>query len=408
MYSLIQLKTTILLPLIALTVACLGLLPTARAQLPSPTPDGGYDNGNTAEGDFALQNLTTGAFNTALGNGALFSNKTGVQNTATGAGALLKNTASDNTASGAGALFNNTTGTNNTAVGLGALLSNIDANDNTAVGWAALASNTTGYDNTAVGDGALFSNTGGAAGAGSFNTAVGYRALFHNTGFSNTAVGWQALFNNTGADNTALGLGAGSGVTTANHVICIGAFVGGANTINSCYIGEIWNEPGGSQAVYVNSEGKLGYQVSSRRFKDQVKPMDRASEVIYSLEPVSFRYKPEIEPTRPLGFGLIAEDVEKVSRDLVSRGSDGKANSVRYDAVNAMLLNEFLKEHRKVNEQDHKIQEQEAKIAQLKSDFRAAVTQLTARLKEQGAQIQKASTQLQLSKPSVQAITDNP
>ena len=156
---------------------------------------------------------------------------------------------------------------------------------------------------------------------------------------------------------------------------------------NSCYIGNIWNQPGGSQAVYVNSEGKLGAQVSSRRFKDEIKPMEQTSEVIYGLKPVSFRYKPEIEPTRPVGFGLIAEDVEKISPDLVTRGGDGKVNSVRYDAVNAMLLNEFLKEHRR-NE------EREATIARQQKQIDA----LTASLKEQASQIQKVSAQVEASK----------
>ena len=169
-------------------------------------------------------------------------------------------------------------------------------------------------------------------------------------GSFNTAMGNQTLQGTTGSSNTALGNAAGGAVATADNVICIGAGVGGADVSNSCYIGNIWNQPGGSQAVYVNSEGKLGAQVSSRRFKDEIKPMEQTSEVIYGLKPVSFRYKPEIEPTRPVGFGLIAEDVEKISPDLVTRGSDGKVNSVRYDAVNAMLLNEFLKEHRKVKE----------------------------------------------------------
>jgi hypothetical protein len=160
-------------------------------------------------------------------------------------------------------------------------------------------------------------------------------------------MGNQTLQSNTsGSHNTALGSGAGNSVTTADNVIAIGT--AGANVSDSCYIGNIWNQPGGSQAVYVNSEGKLGAQVSSRRFKDEIKPMEQTSEVIYGLKPVSFRYKPEIEPTRPVGFGLIAEDVEKISADLVTRGGDGKVNSVRHDAVNAMLLNEFLKEHRKV------------------------------------------------------------
>ena len=166
---------------------------------------------------------------------------------------------------------------------------------------------------------------------------------------------------------------------------------------NSCYIGNIWNQSGGSQAVYVNSEGKLGALVSSRRFKDEIKPVEDDSKVLYGLKPVSFRYKPEIEPTRPLGFGLIAEDVEKVNPDLVTRGADGKANSVRYDAVNAMLLNEFLKEHRKVEN--------------LKNDFQATVAQqqkeiaaLTATVKEQAAQIQKVSAQLELNKPAPQTV----
>ena len=131
---------------------------------------------------------------------------------------------------------------------------------------------------------------------------------------------------------------------------------------DSCYIGNIWSQPGGSQAVYVDASGKLGAMVSSRRFKDEIKPMEKASEVIYQLKPVSFRYKPEIEPARPLGFGLIAEDVEKVNPDLVFPDKEGKPYSVRYEQVNAMLLNEFLKEHRKVEEQDCKVREQDARL----------------------------------------------
>jgi hypothetical protein len=186
-----------------------------------------------------------------------------------------------------------------------------------------------------------------------------------------------------------------------DHVIAIGT--AGANVSDSCYIGNIWNQPGGSQAVYVNSEGKLGAQVSSRRFKDEIKPMEQTSEVIYGLKPVSFRYKPEIEPTRPVGFGLIAEDVEKISADLVIRDKDGKVNTVRYDAVNAMLLNEFLKEHRKVEEQQGTIGQlksnaakQEATISELKKDMGV----LTAHLKEQASQIQKVSAQLAAASPS--------
>jgi hypothetical protein len=184
-----------------------------------------------------------------------------------------------------------------------------------------------------------------------------------------------------------LGNEAGNSVTTAIHVIAIGT--AGANVGDSCYIGNIWNQPGGSQAVYVNSEGKLGAQVSSRRFKDEIKPMEQTSEVIYGLKPVSFRYKPEIEPTRPVGFGLIAEDVEKISPALVTRDKEGKPYTVRYDQVNAMLLNEFLKEH--------------ATVQELKKEVAA----LNATVKERAAQIQRVSAQLEASKPAPQVVLNN-
>ena len=151
----------------------------------------------------------------------------------------------------------------------------------------------------------------------------------------------------------------------------------------------------------MNSDGKLGALVSSRRFKDEINPMDLASKIIYELRPVSFRYKREIEPTRPSGYGLISEEVEKVNADLVIRDRDGKANSVRYDAVNAMLLNEFLKEHKKVEQQsaqlqDHalKIQEQQSAIAELKSlvvQQQKGSELLNAQINAQAAQIEKLS-----------------
>jgi hypothetical protein len=222
---------------------------------------------------------------------------------------------------------------------------------------------------------ALFGNTDGYG-----NTAIGREALSVNTnGYENTAIGDRALSQNTeGIGNIALGVFAGLGVSTAFEVICIGA--DGANVSESCYIGNIWQQPGGTQPVYVNSEGKLGAQVSSRRFKEEIKPIADDSKAIYDLKPVSFRYNRQIEPTRPLGFGLIAEEVENVSADLVTRGSDGKAMSVRYDAVNAMLLNEFLKEHKTV-------QEQQREIDTLKTE-----------LNEQRALIQKVSGRIELSK----------
>src|SRR4029078_3051964 len=224
---------------------------------------------------------------------------------------------------------------NNTAVGYAALLSNTTGDTNTAVGSFALNSNDTGVFNTAIGYQALLINTGIA------NTASGYGALVNNTtGTTNTATGYLALYNNTtGNDNAALGYNACAGLTTGAGNVCIGAGVAGvAGESNTTRIRNIWGSPGGTQAVYVDADGRLGANTSSRRFKEEIKTMDKASEVIYSLKPVSFRYKSEIERTRPLSFGLIAEDVEQITADLVLHGKDGKVSTVRYEAVNAMLL----------------------------------------------------------------------
>jgi trimeric autotransporter adhesin len=348
--------------------------------------------GNTAMGFSALAANTTGGLNSAFGWSALASNIDGAFNTATGNRALQNNTSgSDNTANGYIALFINQ-GSGNTATGSHAMQLNSTGDNNTATGLLALYGNN-GDNNTAVGANALSNNS-----TGTRNSALGYEALLNNVnGFDNTAVGPFALLNSTGASNTAVGSAAGANVSTAGNVICIGAGIGGADVSNSCYIGNIWNQSGGSQAVYVNSQGKLGAQTSSERFKDEIKPMEHTSEVIYALRPVSFRYKPEIEPTRPRCFGLIAEDVEKISRDLVTRGSDGWVNSVRYDAVNAMLLNEFLKEHKAFQEQQRKVQEQGTIIAKQQKQIEA----LTAGL-------QKVSDQLQLSKSTPQLVLSNP
>ena len=281
------------------------------------------------------------------------------------------------------------TGDNNTAIGYGVLEANTIGSDNTAIGYHAGWSTDTGSSNTAIGRNAL------AANGGSQNTAIGVQALENNASGNNTAIGYLAGSNNTsGTQNTTLGAFAGLNVTTADNVICIGG--SGDNVSDSCYIGNIWQQPGGPQAVYVNSNGKLGTQVSSQRFKDEIKPMEQTSEIIYGLKPVSFRYKAEIEPTRPLGFGLIAEEVEKISSDLVTRGLDGRVNSVRYDAVNAMLLNEFLKEHQK-NE------EQRATIAKLTSKLQTVI----ARLEQQAAQIQKVSAQLEMVSPALRTVVEN-
>jgi hypothetical protein len=283
------------------------------------------------------------------------------------------------------------------ATGNQALFSNTDGQFNTANGSGALDLNTTGDSNTAIGDSALQSNVDGDN-----NTAIGDLALSSNTGSDNTAIGRAALFDNTtGSNNIAIGSSAGSNVVTANNVICIGAGLAGADVSDSCYIRNIFGQPGGSQAVFVDSNGKLGAQVSSRRFKEEIKPMDKASEALFSLKPVSFRYKKDIDPAGTSQFGLVAEDVEKINPDLVIHAKDGKPYTVRYDQVNAMLLNEFLKEHKKVE--------------QLKSDYQATVAHqqkeiefLTAQLKEQAAQIQKVSAHVEMSKPAAKVVVKNP
>ena len=378
---------------VPLVLVCFALSPRLRAV--TPAPDGGYPGFNTAEGDSALQNLTSGVSNTAVGFHALFSNTTGTSNTATGLGALGSNTTGNgNTANGFGALLQDTTGSNNTAVGFGALFANTTGFENSATGWEALFANTTGFHNTVDGFSALSRNT-----TGNHNTANGDEALGSNTtGNFNTTDGAHSLENNTtGSGNTALGFGAGDNVTTANNVICIGSGVEGANVSNSCYIGSVFGQTSSvGTAVFINSSGKLGTITSSRRFKEEIKPMAQASEALFALKPVIFRYKKEIEPEKIPQFGLVAEDVEAVNPDLVVRDADGKAYTVRYEAVNAMLLNEFLKEHRQV-------QEQKATIAQLKQDFaeqRKQIETLTAGL-------QKVSVQLKVNKTAQQIVLNN-
>ena len=331
MHALIHLKRATAVFLVVLGFVWFGLLPTAQAVL--PPPDGGYPNFTTAEGTKALQSLTTGAANTAVGWFSLFGTSSGSFNTAVGAGALDLNTADNNTAVGVAALLLNTTGT-----------------DNTANGRAALEFNDTGTENTAVGALALFNNT---------------------IGIENTAIGSAALANNsTGALNVALGDTAGSGVTTANNVIAIGTQVAGENVSDTCYIGNIFNQTSsGGAGVFVNSAGKLGTGTSSRRFKDDIKPMDQTSEAILALQPVTFRYKKEIDPEGRSHFGLVAEDVEKINPDLVVRDKEGKPYSVRSEQVNAMLLNEFLKEHKKV-------EKLEATVADLATQLRQVSAQL--------------------------------
>jgi hypothetical protein len=380
---------------LALVLGVFALSPTVLAV--DPPPDGGYSNENTAEGDGALFSLTTGADNTANGLQALYSNTTGSENTANGVNALFFNTtANDNTATGFEALYSNTTGADNTANGVNALLSNTTGSQNTANGVGTLKQNTTGHANTANGYRALYINTTGRA-----NTANGLQSLYSNTtGSQNTAGGLNALANNTiGSNNIALGVSAGLNLTTGSNNIDIGASgvagesgvirIGKSPTATATFIAGIAGKTVASGVgVIVNASGQLGTILSSARYKEAIKPMDKMSETILALKPVTFRYKEDLDPDGVPQFGLIAEQVEKVNPDLVVRDEHGQVMTVRYEAVNAMLLNEFLKEHRQVQELKGTVAQQQKQIEALT------------------AAVQKVSDQFALSKPAPQLVTN--
>jgi hypothetical protein len=371
----LQFKKVTPLCLTVFAFSCFAFSPQTRAACDSPDP--GCPGGSLAEGYLALTSLAGGAYNTGIGAYSLLSNATGSLNTGVGAGALLSNTADQNTATGAGAL-----------------LSIITGGFNTADGAFALFNNTTGSQNTANGEFAVFSNT-----TGDLNTATGSNALQENTtGSGNTANGASALFSNTGSNNTAVGVGAGSSLTTGDNNIDIGnsGVDGESDTIcigsefqTRTFIAAIRVTTGIADAVNVviDSNGQLGTASSSRRFKKEIKPIDQTSEAILALKPVTFHYKSDTTDTPQ--FGLIAEEVAKVNPDLVVRDKDGKPYSVRYDQVNAMLLNKFLREHRKVQE------------------LGKGMEVLTAQLKAQAAQIQKVSAQLEVSRLAPQTVLNN-
>ena len=411
---------------VAFTLVCFAFSPNSEAIVPEP--DGGYPGFNTAEGQRALFSLTTGAANTAIGSLSLFSVTAGSFNTATGSGALLFNIVDQNTAFGAAALLYNSTG--GTIAGVPG--SPAEVGPNTAVGTLALGKNTTSGANTAVGYQALGTMTFGNSGAnnGGFNTAVGYKALtsadtsagnfdgtgnsalgyealaytttgqgnvgightalFSNTGGGfNTAVGVAALFDCTGNHNTALGNGAGIAATNGDGNVYIGASVsvfGSPGESNHTYIDNIKDTSvsgGGTDTVTVNlTTGLLGHMSSSRRYKEEIKPMNKDSEVIYQLEPVTYRYKKDIDRGQSPAFGLIAEQVAEINPALIARDGKGRPESIHYEMVNAMLLNEFLKEHRKVEQMQKQID---------------ALT----------AGLQKVSAQLELSKAAPQTVLND-
>jgi hypothetical protein len=372
--------------LIAFLFAWFALSPAAH-----PTDLGSVVPGaNTADGSGVLINRTTGVWNTGIGFQTLYHDTTGYSNTAEGIRAL----------------FNNVSGRNNVANGIQPLFSNTSGSGNTANGYQALYHDTTGSNNVAYGPFALYNSNGAA------NIAVGADALYRNfNGGGDIAVGFRALYrNNSGSENVALGNGAGSEITAGDFTIHIGntgnaqfPFESGTIRIGeegdqtATYIAGIYNAvASGGSAVYVDSNDKLGTSLSSRRFKDEIKPIDKASESILALKPVTFRYRKDLDPEGIPQFGLVAEDVEQVNPDLVVRDAKGNVESVRYEAVNAMLLSEFLKQHRKVAEQ-------QTTMTQLQKSLGKVI----ARLDEQETQIDKVSARLRVTKPATPQIVTN-
>jgi hypothetical protein len=377
MRSLIKFKTTAQL-FIPLMLVWFALSPTAQGQ--TPTPDMAVLGFNTADGLNALTSVTSGIYNSAFGFSALKADTTGSFNTAVGGQALKFLTSGmQNTAVGVNALAFDTTAIKNTAVGQGALENN-NANFNVATGYRALNHNTTGIGNTATGFQALDSNTNGFG-----NVACGFAALgLNSTGHGNTALGSEAGINITaGNDNVDI---ANQGIAGDSNTIRIGT----AGFQTKTFVAGIFGTVVTGSQVGVTSTGQLGVlATSSERFKDAIKPMDKASEAILALKPVTFHYKKELDPDGIPQFGLVAEEVEKVDPDLVARDANGKVYTVRYDAVNAMLLNEFLEAHRRIEQQDRRID------------------QLTAALKEQAALIQMVNDRIKLSKPAPQTVLNN-
>ena len=311
---------------------------SASAQGLNPPPPGGYPNFNTAAGDYALFNLppSNALYNTGVGYGSLYGNTSGSYNTAVGAGAL----------------YLNDSGGNNTAAGVGALICNI---------------------------------------RGQYNTAFGAGALLENGGNNNTALGVLAGWNLDKGDNNIY-IGNEGGCCDNNTIR-----IGGANSITgygpqtATFIVAISGTAVVGDTVVVDGNGQLGTVASAARFKKEIKPMDKASEAVLALKPVTFHYKSD--RTETPRFGLIAEEVAKVNQDLVVRDRNGEIYSVRYEAVNAMLLNEFLKEHKKVEE--------------LTKDFRTTIAQQQKQIDALTAGLQKVTAQLELSKAAPQTVFNN-
>src|SRR5947208_2525856 len=363
-------------------LTCFALSQTAQAVV--PPPDGGYANRNTAEGKDALFSLTTGVDNTALGFQAL---------------------------------YNGTTASGNTAVGSQALLSNTASTRNVAVGAAALDSLTSGEMNTAVGNVSLEQGV-----SVNFNTALGRHALGRTQGDQNTGLGFFAGWNlsDDGTNNIYIGNAGPVPIGTESNTIRIGTQTATIVTVGNppfeshpmpahtaTFIAGISGTAINGRPVMINANGRLGTAPSSARFKEEIKPMDKASEAILALKPVTFRYKKELDPQGIPQFGLVAEQVEKVNPDLVARDEQGKPYSVRYEAVNAMLLNEFLKEHSKVEEQGGKLQEQAARMQSQDRKVQELEAQQQEQIEALTAGLQKVSAELEVSKLAPQTVANN-
>jgi hypothetical protein len=376
-------------------LACIGKVSALQ-----PPPGGGYSDDVTALGDGALNTDGPFADDTALGFHALY-NGGGPENTAVGSYALSGDTVGDgNVAVGYQALLANTSGSSNVAIGPSAMVDNTTGRDTVAIGDGALETGTTGYGNVACGFGAMIFNA-----VGSSDTAVGNDAMANSSGSQNTALGSDAMNGATGSMNTAVGGWAGLNLAGTGNIV-IGYFAAqnvtsGANNIEignlgskkddaAIRIGDIKTQKktfiagingvtvSNGVAVVVDKMGQLGVMTSSARFKDDIQPMKDASDVILSLQPVTFRYKKDLDSLGTPQFGLVAEQVAKVDPDLVARDDSGKPYTVRYEAVNAMLLNEFLKEHRRVETEQEEIAELKATVAELKSQMQRVSAQVQA------------------------------
>jgi hypothetical protein len=327
---------------------------------------GGSDNGtaggyNTAVGYAALA-INTGSGNTAVGKSALSANLSGNENSAFGGGALTATTTGEsNSAFGKHSLYSNLTGGSNAAFGQTSLYSNTTGSANSAFGQAALSSATTASYNSAFGMYSLYSSATGGS-----NSAVGAFSLrYLESGQANSVLGNSALTNlRSGSGNIGVGANSGYALIEGNNNIYIGSYVDGtANESSTIRIGRSADHSrvfiAGAygvnvsasigQPVYIGNDGQLGTFNSSRRYKEDIRPIDNSAELVEKLSPVSFRYKKaQADGTKPLHYGLIAEEVEGIAPELVVYNAEGQVESVAYQMLIPILLDE-LKRQQQIN-----------------------------------------------------------